>query len=180
MGELMQRYFQQPMSLTGRPGPTNLSFEKTSINQLVTEIVDSQKAAWSERRLRLEMDIQPMEAHINVQLIQLALSGLLVNAIQNTPYGGEITVTSIDGTHQWEIEVADSSQATQFQTAEELQRREDEEELPVLLTFPVGDHLRTAYKAAFDHGGDIQSWECPQGGLAYLLVVPRRKLVNAA
>ena len=73
------------------------------------ELIDAQKSNVERRRIRIEMDVQPIRALIDIELIRKALAGLIVNAIESTPAGGEITITSIDGIHQWEIEVADSS-----------------------------------------------------------------------
>ena len=53
------------------------------------------------------------------------------------------------------------------------------DELPIIIPFPFNDSLRSAYRAALKHEGEIQSWDCPQGGRAYVLVIPRRNFVNS-
>jgi hypothetical protein len=155
---------------------------ETSISQLVFRLLDEFRPVCNARGIRLELDLDPLEAMVEVELIRVAIRGLLQNALDSTPDGGEISVTSIDGPFQWEIEVADSS--------DHRWREADgrpfpngacqQEEPVVLIPFPGTDSLRQAYRAAFEHEGQIQSWRCPQGGAAYALVVPRRRIRRVA
>ncbi len=170
----------------------SMELQSCSVTQLAMELIDAQKSHVERRGIRIEMDVQPIRALVDIELIKKALAGLIVNAIESTPEGGEITIISIDGIHQWEIEVADSSHSRHqneftdfaiFEAGRELDadgNNSPAEDLPRLLPFPRSDHLRDAYRSAFKHDGQIQCWECPQGGMAYVLVIPRRRISKAA
>ena len=153
-----------------------------SVTQLVSELVDLHKSNFAQHSIRIEMDMQPIQATIKPSLISAALSGLILNAIETTPPGGEVSITSIDGIHQWEIEVADSSHVGKTGDFAKLDIATNDSDLdfPVLIPFPRSENLRDAYRAAFKHEGQIQCWGCPQGGMAYVLVIPRRRIAKAA
>ena len=153
-----------------------------SVTQVVLDLIDSRQSLCRERGIRLELDVQPIDAMVDVDLVRQALSGLIENAIESTPDGGEITITSIDSPHQWEIEVADSSRYRQDDQETPFAEVDNETnvDLAILIPFPATDKLREAYRAAFQHDGQIQSWRCPQGGLAYALVIPRRRMFKSA
>ena len=156
--------------------------QSCSVTQLVSDLVNMHRSDFERHAIRIEMDMQPIRATVDSGLIRTALSGLILNAIDSTPPGGEVTITTIDGVHQWEIEVADSSHVGRNRDLLELDIGGDFEDLdiPVLVPFPRSDNLRNAYRAAFKHEGQIQCWECPQGGMAYVLVIPRRRIARAA
>jgi hypothetical protein len=160
-------------------GSTSQSFvhQESSVSDLVLSLIEEYRPVCKARGIRLELDVQPLEATVEVELIRTALRGLLGNAVDTTPDGGEIFVTSIDGIHQWEIEVADSSRYRHRNPdpLNEFNELNVSEQLPVILPFPATDKLRNAYRAAFEHDGQIENWRCPQGGLAYALVIPRRR-----
>lgn len=183
------------MSMSSRNRDLHLESVKMqfcSVSQLIAELIDQLQPALVRRGVRIEMDVQTLEARIDAKLIGKALQGLMLNAIESTPRGGEITITSINGIHQWEIEVADSSHVRRHNDFSGLVSPEGEptesiqnsaiqnDDLPTLLQFPRTEYLRDAYRAAFQHDGQIQSWECPQGGMAYVLVIPRRRISKAA
>lgn len=173
------------MSINSRQQGSNLGsmeLQSCSVTELASELIDTNKSSFERQRINIEMDMQPIRAMIDSELVRKALSGLILNAIESTPPGGEITITSIDGIHQWEIEVADSSHSGRVDNFSELDigRECPDMDFPTLIPFPRSENLRDAYRAAFKHEGQIQCWECPQGGMAYVLVVPRRRISKAA
>ncbi len=157
--------------------------QHVSVTQLVSDIIEDCNSEISTRNLQVEFDDQAIEAQVNSDLIRVAFTALMNNAIETSPDESEITVTTIDGPHHWEVEVADSSHSSR-QTLnvdiEDQSNTEPDEGLAVILPFPANENLRIAYRAAIEHGGQVQSWQCPQGGMAYVLVIPRRKMVNVA
>lgn len=173
------------MSMNSRQQGSNLGsmeLQSCSVTQLASDLIDTHKSNFERHRIRIEMDMQPIRAMIDTDLVSKALGGLILNAIESTPPDGEITITSIDGIHQWEIEVADSSHSGRIDSFAELDIARDFPgmDVPTLLPFPCSENLRDAYRAAFKHEGQIQCWECPQGGMAYVLVIPRRRISKAA
>ena len=90
-----------------------LRMETVSISQLIAELLADHRLAMIRCQIRVELDVQSLEATVDSNLVKKALNGLIENAIRSTPSGGEITITTIDGQHHWEIEVADSSNKDQ-------------------------------------------------------------------
>ncbi len=109
------------------------------------------------------------------EVIHRAVANLIENAIDAMPKGGELLVTLVDCRHQWELEVADTSS---IQEAGEIPATHDREptlksELIRLQADGSPERLEIANSAAMVHGGQVQTWECPQGGTANVLVIPR-------
>jgi len=165
-------------------GPTS-SFSPgdrtTLVNQIVESTVDSCKPQFEKSSIDIELDLENVEAEIDREMVRKTTKLLLDNATEKMfDGGGTISVTLIDGKHQWELEVADSkgmayhpfghSSSDRNIQKETLQENKD---LPVIIQFPSTDALRLAYRTAAKHGGQIQTWDCPQGGTAHVLVVPK-------
>jgi len=127
-----------------------------------------------QQKIILETDLDTFDAFINPKLLHSAAAALVENAIEAMPNGGEISITLIDGKHQWELEVADSF-GMAFNSFERKNQPTDDT-LPVVIPFPQTERLRNAHRAAMAHGGQIQTWSCPQGGTAHVLVIPRRRV----
>ena len=177
-------------------------YELCCVTKLVANVLESSQAEITKRKLHIELDLQPINAHVQPVLIRAALKGLLINAIHSSPVGGDLAITSIDSTYQWEIEFADSSGTHPtarpespertpemslglFERSPVIQNRFDVDapacdDLPRILPFQATEHLRSAYRAAWQHEGQIQTWSCPQGGLAYVLFIPKRTLAQSA
>jgi K+-sensing histidine kinase KdpD len=154
-----------------------------SVTQLISDVIEESKSEIGTRNLEVEFDDQLIEAKIDSELILVAFRALMKNAMESSPDESELTITMIDGPHHWEVEVADSSHHGRQKLNTEIEDQElsdPNEGLAVILPFPANENLRIAYRAAIEHGGQIQSWQCPQGGMAYVLVIPRRKFVNVA
>lgn len=154
------------------------SAKTVSINKLVQDVIDSHQPELSERNIVIETDLATVKAVADLQLIRTACDALINHANELMKNGGELSITLIDGNHQWELEVADN--AGRFPTSQlELNLMFSEpgseaDEVPTILPFPRSEHLRKAYSAASSHGGQLQTWDCPQGGTAHVLVIPKR------
>jgi K+-sensing histidine kinase KdpD len=123
----------------------------------------------------VDVDTTELLAPIDCGTIEAAINNLIRHAINIMPRGGELSVTLIDGNYQWELEVADSSKSISASNsfsplASELGQ------LPRLMPQVIDQYLVDAHRLALRHGGQIQTWECPQGGMANVLVVPKRKM----
>lgn len=145
--------------------------QSQNVDQFIDGIVNDFRPRLEKQRIVLETDLDSVDACVDSALLHSAASALVENAIQSMPNGGEISITLIDGQHQWELEVADSL-GMAFNPAEQ-STKDSESDLPVIIPFPETENLRNAHRAALQHGGHIQTWSCPQGGTAHVLVVPR-------
>lgn len=143
-----------------------------NVEQLINEIVDEYRPRMTQKKINLEIDFDSIEACVDTRLLHSAAASLVENAIEAMPNGGEISITLIDGQYQWELEVADSL-GMAFNSFE---RENPETRLPIVIPFPETERLRNAHRAAMAQGGQIQTWSCPQGGTAHVLVVPRRRV----
>ena len=156
------------------------------VDQLVQSTVESCQAQFEKSSIKVELDLENVEATIDKEMVRKTTKLLLDNATEKMlEGGGTISVTLIDGEHQWELEVADTDGMAYHpfghsdSTKNQPRNNQDQNEgLPVILQFPSTDSLRTAYRIAAQHGGQIQTWDCPQGGTAHVLVVPKRPSRN--
>ena len=144
-----------------------------SVESLVRQLLQTFHSQFESQSIALELDLDPIESAVEPQLIHSAVNSLLENAIESMPNGGELSVTLIDGSHQWELEIADS-QGMAFNTYDDSETKQSAD-LPVVLPSPETERLRNAHRAAMAHGGNIQTWNCPQGGTAQVLVVPKHR-----
>lgn len=145
------------------------------INHLAQNLVDSFSSRLENYNIRVETDLPMVTADVFPTVIHRAVANLLENAIDSMPTGGELLVTLVDCRHQWELEIADTR-------SKHVQPRQSfvAESEPVRMQ-PMQNQrkLEVANSAAMIHGGQVQTWECPQGGTANVLVIPRFALRNA-
>lgn len=144
------------------------AYRSVSVDQLVMEVIESQRHEFFDRNIQVETDLASVETLADSQLVKAAFASLIGNATELMETGGELTVTLIDSSHQWELEVADSCPVESPPNTEAA-----ESDLPTLIPFPQTEHLRNAHRAAMSHGGQVQTWDCPQGGTAHVLVIPK-------
>ena len=156
--------------------------DRISISRLVNEIVLSLSDHFISSRITVELDVQALEVHANAPLIQAALKGLMQNALQSMKHGGELSVTLIDSPHQWELEVADTS-TNRLVEASILKDEPSSDDclnesqaaigLPMVTPDLNRDSLNDVHVAAEAHGGHVQTWNCPSGGTANVLIIPK-------
>lgn len=160
------------------------------VNAIVQSTVDSCRSQFEKSLINVELDLEKVETQIDRELVRKTTQLLLENASEKMLNGGTISITLIDGEHQWELEVADSNgmayqpfghtndEAPNSNCQKQRDSSNGEEDLPVIIQFPATDALRTAYRIAAQHGGQIQTWDCPQGGTAHVWVVPKQQHRN--
>lgn len=143
-----------------------------NVGQLIQEVLEHYRPQMAERKILLEMDFDTVEAFVATAQIHSIVSALIENALEPMTQGGEISVTLIDGKYQWELEVADSFEMA-FSGVESTDHHPTDDELPRLIQFPQSEQLRFAHRIAISQGAQIETWNCPQGGTAQVLTVPR-------
>lgn len=143
---------------------------------LVDELCDSLRPQFDAQGVEIELDIPPNSVlHADRELIRRAVLNLMLNALDAMPGGGQLVITSYDGAHGLEIEVADSGPGID----PSLQKRLFE---PFFSTKEKGAGLGLAVvaHAAEAHGGEVTALNCPEGGAAFTIKIPRRALGAAA
>jgi K+-sensing histidine kinase KdpD len=152
--------------------------ERISISRLINEIVLSLSDHFANSRITVELDVQPLEVSANLEMIRAAMKSLMRNALQSMTRGGELSVTLIDSPHQWELEVADTSTNRLVEASIQKEQPDSEQDRTDEVGFPIEamcrESLAQVHAAADAHGGHVQTWNCPSGGTANVLIIPKR------
>jgi len=88
------------------------------------------------------------------------------------PNGGELEATLINAEHQWELEIADSGKR---EKSEPIETKETDSELPRVVGVKRSPHIEVLNQLGILMNATIQSWNCPLGGTASVLVVPKMR-----
>lgn len=141
-----------------------------TVNGLVHSILSELGPEIRARQIELDIDLDSVPLRHQAATISTAIRGLIANSLQSAPHRGQISITLIDSADQWELEVADTSEPELVSAKPALNHR--------LKIFSHGSspHLQRADRAAFAIGGEIQFWNCPQGGVAFVLVIPKKRM----
>jgi len=147
---------------------------------LVGELVEEACAAFAR-----ELEANLIDAEIDVppntlvtadrEMIRQMLNQLILNAVEVMPDGGELVITSYDCADGLELEIADSGPGLS-----------DEEKQQIFGQGRGKKHLSSeqglalVYQIAEAHGGSITATNCPEGGAAFTIKIPRRALGAAA
>jgi signal transduction histidine kinase len=151
------------------PQPTNRSRQSCPLCELVQEVCRPLQARLNEQSVQLLVDI-PAE-HVIVgdpELLRRAVWNLVLNALDAMPHGGTLTATSAVGPSSIELEIADTGPALSEQ-----QRRE-------AFDLSTGWGLAVVRHVAKVHGGSVTAANCPDGGVAMTLRIPRPAALEAA
>ncbi len=143
-----------------------------AIDSLTEDVLGRYSQELKSKRIRLDKELASLTARVFPKFIDSAVGQLIENAIEATSPGGELNITLIDGDDCWELEIADSpyEEFPRDQPIENGNRNSPLEQ----------SRMEVVRRAAVVHGGKIQTWECPQGGIANVLVIPRRQETNKA
>lgn len=152
--------------------------DMADVSQLIDKVLYKLHPEIESNRVNVETDVSELVAPIDAGTIEAAIKNLIQHALNILPQGGEISVTLIDGNYQWELEVADSS--TTFTSSTSFSPlASNPNELPSVVPQVIDQYLVDAHRLALRHGGQIQSWDCPQGGMANVLVIPKRNVATS-
>jgi signal transduction histidine kinase len=109
------------------------------------------------------------------ELLHRAVRNLVLNALDAMPRGGTLVATSTAGPRTVELEIADTGESL---SEEEL--HEAFELVPTTQRGGTGWGLAVVRRIAELHGGDITVVNCPEGGAAFTLRIPRAVAMVAA
>ena len=109
------------------------------------------------------------------ELLRRAVRNLLLNAIDAMPRGGSLTATSAIGPNAVELEIADTGP-----TLSDEERQQAFELNPTAQRQGTGWGLAVVRRIAELHGGSVAAANCPEGGAAFTLRIPRPAAMEAA
>ncbi len=146
------------------------------VGDLVHEVCESLKPQLEAQLIDVDIDVPPNTLlTADREMFRRAVLNLVLNAIDAMPGGGTLVITSYDSARGFELEVADSGPGL----SDEVQRRAFE---PFYSTKQNGTGLGLAivYHVAEAHGGTVTAMNCPEGGAAFTIKLPRRSMRAAA
>ncbi|MFZ1932990.1 MAG: HAMP domain-containing sensor histidine kinase [Thermoguttaceae bacterium] len=144
--------------------------------ELVGEVAQSLAAPCKDRSIEVILDVPAnLTATGNRGLIRRAIEHLMLGAIAAMPKGGSLWVTSAAGPNVIELEVADTGP-----TLSDEARRHAFDSPGDTERGASGWELAMVYHIAKIHGGSVTAANCPEGGVAFTLRIPRRAALEAA
>ncbi len=146
------------------------------LEPLVQEVCDALAPQFTAQGITADLDI-PTQLSVSADrdMLRRAMLNLLLNALDAMPHGGELAVIGTHGRHGVELEIADSGPG--FVTDDQPRLFE-----PFFTTKSGGTGLGLAIveRIATAHGGDVSADNCPQGGAAFTIRLPFRRMEAAA
>jgi len=151
------------------PHTTRPHWRTFGLRDLVADICRSLGGQLSARTVEVLIDIPPQQMiTADGDMIRQAVANLLVHAIDTMSDGGSLVVTSSANPSAVELEVADSGpglpEEMQHQTSGELFRTS---------TGMIDFGLAVVCRIAQLHGGKVTAVNCPEGGAAFTLSIPK-------
>jgi signal transduction histidine kinase len=143
---------------------------------LVADVLASLQPQLTAQRIAVSVDVPPgIVVSADPDMFRRALLNLALNAVDAMPDGGELTVTAVEAQGGFELEVADSGGGL----SDDVKRHAFE---PFFTTKSGGTGLGLAIvqRIAEAHGGQVRAQNCPEGGAAFTLRLPRWRREAAA
>jgi len=139
------------------------------LRTLVTEVCQSVRPQLDAQAIAVDVDV-PLRLQLTADrdMVRRSLLNLILNAVDVMPEGGELVITGVESTYGVELEIADSGPGI----AEDIMGRAFE---PFFTTKQGGTGLGLAivFRTAQVHGGEITAINCPEGGAAFTLKLPK-------
>ena len=151
-------------------------WSQVALARLVDEVLTSLAPQLTAQRIAAEIDLA---TNITLQadhgMLRRAVLNLVLNAVDAMPAGGTLVITACDCGGFVELEIADSGEGW----SDEARTRAFE---PFFTTKSNGTGLGLAivYRIVEVHGGDVVTTNCPEGGAAVTVRLPRRAWECAA
>jgi signal transduction histidine kinase len=143
---------------------------------LCHEVHDSLALQFSAQEIACDIDCpQRLLVSADRDMLRRAILNLLLNAVDVLPQGGQICLSGCQTATGIEIEVADSGPGIAGQVAPRLFE-------PFFTTKSEGTGLGLAIvqRIVEVHGGSVSAMNCPEGGAAFTIRLPRKAMEAAA
>lgn len=146
------------------------------LRSLLQDVCDALRPQFAAQGIRVEVDApDDHPALADCDMLRRAVLNLVLNAVDAMPDGGYLVLTACNGPHGVEVEVADSGPGVASQDCERVFE-------PFYTTKSSGTGLGLAIvnRIAEAHGGKVWVRNCPEGGAAFTIFIPRPSLRRAA
>jgi signal transduction histidine kinase len=146
------------------------------LRDVVDGVLDGIRPQLEAQDIRTSVDVSSATlVSADRESLRRAVLNLVLNAVDAQPHGGEIVVTGVVARDSVELEVADAGPGL----SGEANRRAFE---PFFTTKSngIGLGLAIVYRLIEAHGGAVTAQNCPEGGAAFTIRLPRRKSMEAA
>jgi len=160
--------------------------DQQEVSKTIELVVDEFRARCEAQGVTIETDTTDCQATGNTAFVKAAAAGLISNALSAMPAGGQLSLTLVDSSHQWELEVADSglnpSRLGKSKQLLETSNARNEKSLPTIIEFPATEALRDVIRLAHQHRSSVESFPCPtsvesfpcpMGGTAWVMAVSK-------
>lgn len=152
------------------------NLERFEIYSLIKEVCQSLAPQLAAHGIRTELNIPPVLAiSADREMIRRAVLNLVLNSVDVMPAGGELVIHGVDGPEGLEIEIADSGPGLP-----ESARAHLFEPFFTTKNGGTGLGLVIVQRIADAHGGHVTAANCSEGGAAFTIHIPYRKLKAAA
>ena len=161
------------LNFTSDRAPDYRSF---NVRDLVDEVCEAIGPQLDAQSIRVVTDVAPTtQVQADREMIRRAMLNLVLNSLDVMSEGGELVITSFDGPQGFELEIADSGPGL---TEEQLKHVFE----PFYSTKATGTGLGLAIvqRIVESHGGRVTAVNCPEGGAAFTIEIPRKALGVAA
>jgi signal transduction histidine kinase len=139
------------------------------LHGLLHNVCESLRPQLEAQRVTVDIDA-PRQPHGlgDPEMLRRAVLNLMLNALDAIPHGGQIVVTGWNGPGGLEVEVADSGPGVAPEHCERIFE-------PFFTTKSGGTGLGLAivHRIAEVHGGRVWVRNCPEGGAAFTIRIPR-------
>jgi signal transduction histidine kinase len=144
--------------------------------ELVEEVYQPLESRFSAQAIQMVIDIPAnLTVAADRELLRRAVRNLILNAVDAMPEGGSLVATSAAGPNMVELEIADTGSALSDE-----ERQQAFELLPTAQRGGTGWGLAVVHRIAEMHGGGVTVANCPEGGVAFTLRIPRTAVLEAA
>ncbi len=146
------------------------------VGDLVNEVCESLEPQLEAQMIDLDIDVPPNTLlTADREMFRRAILNLVLNAIDAMRGGGVLVITSYESSSGFELEVADSGPGLSDE-----QKRKAFEPFYSTKQNGTGLGLSIVYHVAEAHGGTVTAMNCPEGGAAFTVKIPRRTMRAAA
>ncbi len=151
-------------------------WQSVELRKLVDDVLASLAPQLASQGIETVIDIPPRQiVTADRDMLRRAVLNLTLNAVDVMCDGGRLFATTYSGPEGIELEIADTGPGL----SDQVQRRAFE---PFFTTKSNGTGLGLAIvdRIAEIHGGAVSAANCPEGGAAFTIRIPTRRLEAAA
>ncbi len=146
------------------------------LRALVIDICRSLSRQMSSPSVELAIDIPPEQTiTADGDMLRQAVANLVIHAIDTMPHGGSLVITSSAGPNTVDLEIADSGPGLP-----EVMQQPPAGELFQTSAGTIDFGLAVVCRIAQLHGGSVTAVNCPEGGAAFTLSIPRAMAMERA